>query len=517
MQDIFDELFQYLRGIWLKRRYILIATWIICPLGWMFVSMMPNQYSSTAKVFADTRSMLKPLLRGIAIQTDPNQELSLILKTITTRDNLEKIARAADADLETSSKAEYDALLRTIKSGLRIRSSGRQNIYTVSFNGADPVQAQKLVEGGISVFIENTLGEKRLDSDQAQKFLDEQISDYERRLVQDERRLAEFKKQNAAFIVNNQGSYYNELESAKSRLEQAELVLQETQTELKSARAQLDGESEIVASDMSSVRTQYDDRIASLQLRLDDLSVRFTDQHPEVSETRKRLEGLMAQKRDYLSGRLSSGSMESNPYFQDLKATVNNLENKVAALEVRRDKYVSQVEELTSNLNEVPDVQARLTGLNRSYGITKDKYYELLSRKESAMMSEKVDQSTESISFRVLEPAKLRLTPSGPARVPMLVGVLVLSIVLGGALSFVFSILSPVVTSQRQLTKLTDLPVLGMVSATENSGLQVWEKRKTRIFIAANVALISVFVLFVVVNSNHSWHDKIFVNGLGAL
>ena len=26
MQDIFEEVFQYLRGIWLKRRYILIAT-----------------------------------------------------------------------------------------------------------------------------------------------------------------------------------------------------------------------------------------------------------------------------------------------------------------------------------------------------------------------------------------------------------------------------------------------------------------------------------------------------------
>ena len=231
MQDIFEEVFQYLRGIWLKRRYILIATWLICPLGWMYVSTLPAQYSSSAKVFADTRSMLKPLLRGIAIQTDPNQELSLIVRTITTRDNLEKIARAADADLTTTSQAEYNQLLNTIKNGLRISSADRQNIYTVSFKGKDPAQAQKLVEGAISVFIENTLGEKRLDSDQAQKFLDEQIADYERRLVQDERKLADFKKANAAYIVNNQGSYYNELEDAKKRLEQAELVLKETETE----------------------------------------------------------------------------------------------------------------------------------------------------------------------------------------------------------------------------------------------------------------------------------------------
>jgi hypothetical protein len=34
MQDIFEEIIDYLKGIWLKRRYIIIATWIICPIGW---------------------------------------------------------------------------------------------------------------------------------------------------------------------------------------------------------------------------------------------------------------------------------------------------------------------------------------------------------------------------------------------------------------------------------------------------------------------------------------------------
>lgn len=517
MQEIFDEIIQYLRGIWLKRRYILIATWVICPIGWLYVSTLPNEYGSSARVFADTRSMLKPLLRGLAIQTNPNQELSLIIRTITTRENLEKIARAADADLTTTTKAEYNALLRRIKRGLKIRGSGRQNFYTVSFRGPEPVEAQKIVEGALSVFIENTLGAKRVDTDEAQRFLDEQILEYERRLTEDERRLAEFKKKYAAYLVNSQGSYYNALEGAKKRLEQAELTLKEARTELSSAKSQLQGESALVAKDLDSIKTKFDQRINSLQLRLDTISVRFTEQHPEVVETRRRLNGLLEQKELYLTGRIEGGSVEGNPYFRELKTTVSRLENKVASLEVRRDKYLSQVDDLSGRLDEVPDVQAKLTGLNRTYSITKDKYYQLLKRKESAEMSEKVDQSTESISFRILAPAGLRLSPIGPPRLPHLIGVLVASIAVGFGLSFAVSILSPVVTTPKQLMKLTDIPVLGFVSATENSGMQKWENRKAHIFIVANIALLGLFALFAVVNTNTSWHELIFINWLGAL
>ncbi|GGA84492.1 chain-length determining protein [Neiella marina] len=517
MQDLIDELLQYLRGVWLKRRFILIATWIICPIGFMYVSTLPNQYSSSARVFADTRSMLKPLLRGLAIQSDSTQELALIVRTIKTKENIEKIARASDADLLTTTDAEYNRLLSKIRSGIRISGGGRSKMYNISFKGDDPRLARKIVQGTIDVFIENTLGEKRLGTDQAQRFLDEQIAEYEQRLIADERKLADFRRDNAQYMVNNQGSYFRALENAKDRLEQAELDLRETETELDAAQKQLSGEVDYAMEDLSSIRTDYDARIASLQVRLDQLLVRFTEQHPEVQETQKRLNSLLEQKRVFLTGRSGGLGMDGNPILQELKATVNRLTASVAAKKVRLERYQEQVTEFQSKLDYVPEIEAQMTGLNRTYSITKDKYYQLLSRKESAVMSEKVEQSTEAISFRVLNPPSLRLNPAGPPRLSMLIGVLLSSIGVGIALSVVFSLLSPVITSPKALTKATGLPIYGVVTATENSGLQLWEKRKTRIFIAANVALLLVFAAFAAINSKPQWHDLIFVQGLGAL
>ena len=50
----------------------------------------------------------------------------------------------------------------------------------------------------IVLFIENSLNDKREDSSGAQSFLDEQINDYERRLIEAEDRLARFKQRKRA-------------------------------------------------------------------------------------------------------------------------------------------------------------------------------------------------------------------------------------------------------------------------------------------------------------------------------
>lgn len=102
MQELLDDLIDYLKGIWIQRRYIIISTWLICPMGWYFVSSMPNVYQSQAKVYVDTQSLLRPLLRGLTIETDPNMQIQLMVKTLLSRPNLERISRMVDLDIQAN-------------------------------------------------------------------------------------------------------------------------------------------------------------------------------------------------------------------------------------------------------------------------------------------------------------------------------------------------------------------------------------------------------------------------------
>ena len=60
----------YARGIW-KNRWLAIAiAWLVLISGIIGVDQIKNRYKAETKVYIDTTSVLGPLVRGLAIQSD---------------------------------------------------------------------------------------------------------------------------------------------------------------------------------------------------------------------------------------------------------------------------------------------------------------------------------------------------------------------------------------------------------------------------------------------------------------
>ncbi len=473
--------------------------------------MMPNKYTADARIYADTGSILKPLLRGLAIQTDPSQELSLMVKTLLARPNLEKIARETDADVRATTPEAYEGILKDLKDNITIRSTGRENLYTISYTGTDPVYTRDVVQTSINVFVDSALGEKRQDTDQANEFLSRQISEYEARLVEAESKLASFKRENTGFLPGSDRSYVARLQQNRTQLEQTELALKETQTKVSLVKAQIAEEEALAANQVISVETEYDERLQNLEDRLDNLRFRYTDKHPDVIETRRQLGELRyLRDRELRSAEHSKTLLDDNEVYQNLKITLSELESEVGSLETRIASYQARISELSENIDQVPDIEARLTNLNRDYNITKAKYEQLLSRRESALISQSVGTGgADDIKFRVIEAPRVPNEPSGPFRMALLAVVLLGGIATGLFISFIVSQIAPVVSSSRQLYQVTGIPVFGMVSATPNSNLEHWAKRKKRLFIFANTLLVAVFSVMVMLNASTDIHDRV--------
>ncbi len=507
MQEILEEILNYLKGIWIKRRYIIISTWLICPLGWYYVSAMPNVYKSQAKVYVDTQSLLRPLLRGLTVETNPNTQIRLMLRTLLTRPNLEKIARMTDLDVQATNDAAYQGIINSLKSRIKVSRGGRENIYTISIHDKNPEMAKDIVQSVLTIFIENTLGETRSDSDSAQKFLDKQIKEYESRLLASEARLTDY-KQRYSDILPQSGGYYGKLSNNKGKLKAIKLEILENKTKLASAQKQLtqnmsdgsQGDNKIKTD--SSIRTTFDNRINGLELSLDKLKVRFTENHPEVKLLTERLSVLQKQRineiKKYLTSNSEGNSVYSkNPVIQDIQIQVHQLESLIASLTVRANNYQNQIAALEARIHTIPEIEAELVALNRDYGMIKGKYNTLVSRKDTAQFAQIANETTDKIQFRVLDAPRVASKPSGPARFLYFGVVAFFGVVVGIGLSLLFSLLNPVAVSSSQLSKATGIPVFGIVSANENLGLQKWNKRKTLIFISSNLLLFGILMVFV--------------------
>ena len=497
MEEQFKLIKDYLTGIWLSKKYILIIAWLLCPLGWFIVAKIPNQYTSEAMVFADTQSILKPLLRGVTIYTDPSQKLRLVANTLLNTKNLETIGNEVDLGIRANTKVEYDTLLEELRHGIKINSTRRDNLYTISFTGNEPIYARDVVQSALNVFIESILGDKRIDSEEAKEVIGDQISFYETRLIEAEKKLANFKREHLGLMPGSGNDYYANLNRYKQQLEDDELAVNETRSRIAEVRQQIKELSELSSNQIDNFVTEYDSRIESMEIRLDQLLFRFTEKHPDVIETRRQLAEVNELKKQFLKTLDPEELLQENPIYNNLKINLNELNNFNTSLAVRIEQHHQKISELQNTLNYIPEVEAKLTSLNRDYNVTKSKYETLLSRGETASISSNVDNASENIKFRIIESPSLPTSPSEPSRILYYVFVLLGGLGAGTSFAFLISVIKPTVSSIEQVQSKINIPVLGVISATKQSGFIQKEKMKNLVFFISLSLLFGVFVIVV--------------------
>jgi polysaccharide chain length determinant protein (PEP-CTERM system associated) len=491
MRELYEQLLTYLGGIWRYRWYALLVAWLVCIAGWGWVYQLPDTYRASAKVHVDTTSMLAPMLRGLTIGDNTRQRVQLVTRTMLTRPNLEKLARMTDLDLRATTPEAMEGLLNRLKRGIRI-SHARGNFYSISYSHSDPQVAKRVVQALLTTFVENTLGESRQDSDSAQEFVDQQIREYEAKLKAAELKLAEFKQKNVGQMPGTTQSFYNQLQQAMSDLKQARLSLREAENQSKQVRRQMEDDED--SYNMYGMGSALDKRIQSLTERMDELLLKYTERHPDVAEIRRLIADLEQQRLEEqaLMDDLDIGPAD-NPVYQHMKKQLAQANATVATLSTRVSAYERRVEHLQKMVNTIPLIEAEFAQLNRDYSLNKKNYNTLLSRREAADMQEKAEMSGEQIKFRVVEPTRVPLSPSGPDREKLMSGVLLAALAAGAGLGLLLYLLRPTVDSPRAVMQVLGKPVLGTISMIHGKG---WGRRQTTAMVAFSVAGLGLIVAY---------------------
>ena len=193
MQELLHQALGYLRGMWHRRWVGLAAAWVAALIGVAIVYKIPERYEASARVYVDTESLLRPLLAGLAIQPNVDQQVALISRTLVSRPNVEKLMRLADLDLRVRTPSERDELIDNIIRTIKLEGSTASNLYIISYRDPDAQQARRVVQSLLAIFVESSLGDKRQDTQAAVRFLDDQIKRYEDGLRASETQIQDFR------------------------------------------------------------------------------------------------------------------------------------------------------------------------------------------------------------------------------------------------------------------------------------------------------------------------------------
>lgn len=488
---------EHVTAVWRWRWYAAAVAWLVCVAGWAYVAMLPNTYQAKTRIYVDTDTMLRPLLRGLAMDSNILNEIDLMQRTLLSRPNLQKVARMADLDLGVRSPGEQDALITELQRKIGIYGQGR-SLFELRYEGTNPERSKKVIQSLLDIFVEANLGNSRKDMIAARTFLDEQIREYEKQLEEAERRMADFKAKNLGFLPGDH--------NVVTRLETARGELARTQGELSEVRKRRD-EMKKQLSDIPRMIEQVNAgpmgpdlgppigggiggdpllRVPELEQKLKALLLRYTERHPDVIEAKRLLE-LAKQEEKERSAKEAAGvpvpqapntvkTTVSNPVYEQLKLQLVQIETLVASLENRLERNVAEVTRWERMGRSAPNVAADMARLDRDYSIIKRNYEELLSRREAARMGQDLETQTKGVQFRLIDPPEVSPRPTGPNR-PLFVSI-AFAAGLGAGLVFAFfmSQLDQTMRHVDQLRTTFMLPVLGGVSLIRSA----FEMRRRR-------------------------------------
>ena len=143
----------------------------------------------------------------------------------------------------------------------------------------------------------------------------------------------------------------------------------------------------------------------------------------------------------------------------------------------------------------VPQVETDMVQLNRDYEINKKNYDQLVTRRESAQMSEDMESKTDVIDFKVIDPPYVPPNPAFPNRPLLLSLVLLVAIAGGTAFAFLLSQIRPIITDRSAVTELTEYPVLGTVTMVWNEAQSKSRRKKMLVWATSVGALISAYAV----------------------
>jgi polysaccharide chain length determinant protein (PEP-CTERM system associated) len=477
MGHALDLIVQQIRGAWRFRRPALLIAWLVCLIGWLIVLAWPDTYSAGARVYIDTRTRLSQVTEGIAVESNIASQAEGVREALLGGPQLEKVARLAipgftgappdtQADIVQGLRTSLDVQASSEREGLKNQPA---DLYTITYTDRNRETARRVVDQLLRIFLANSLGGSQEGSEQAQQFLSQQISEYDKKLAAAEARLADFKREHAGLVPGaTGGDYFSRLHLESDELDRDRLALTLAEQKRDELQRQLSSETGSTNGGGADTATQ----IRDTQARLDELLLRFTDKHPDVIAARRTLEDLKARQKAEIEAvrrgdqaAIAATGLASSPVYQGIKLQLSQIDVEVAGARQQVAGQEAKIAEQRKMINTAPQVEAEYERLDRDYAVTHTEYQALVDRLSRAKLSDKAD-ATGVVRFEVVDPPTVNPDPVLPNRLKLILEVLAAGLGAGIGAAYLLHQLRPVFSSTRQLMEFTQLPVLGSVSMT---------------------------------------------------
>jgi succinoglycan biosynthesis transport protein ExoP len=385
-------------------------------------------------------------------------------------------------DKQTATPAEDDGVASRLRNLVQIDPRDA-TLLKVSFTDGEPTVARAVLARLADLFVQENIRARSAITQSSAEFLQHEMDLLKVQMQAKERALAEFKQSHLGQLPEQMDSNVRAID----RLETEVMSQQEMEKALNLRLESVDKavrEYDDPTSDVGPTGASRDPRLArikELERKLAGFLSAFKETYPDVAIVRNEIKHLQAMTtEDYIAlfvdqeaaeGReLKKGKNHlADPYKRGLLKQREDLLREQELVRLRQARIAADIKKYESRIEGTTVHQQELMSIQRDYENLQKSYQSLLEKKLVVGMAGDLDQKSQGMQMRIVEPASLPSWPEKPNLILVMFGGLAVGCALGFGSAFGIEIMRRGYVSAEEIEIALGLPVLAVISQFESA------------------------------------------------
>ena len=523
---------------------------------------LPSIYRSEATILIEDQEIPEDIV-GATITNYASKQIQLISQRLLTVRNIQAVVGKFDiygpkepenpippGSLANRFREDMELdLVSTDVFDARGRSGEAAIAFTLAFNSSDPQISQNVTEELVILFLNENQRSGALRTTDVSELLVAAVNDANEELLKTEAELADFKVRNEGALPELYRLNLNVIDRTEQQLSDINLRVQQLEQRRLQLSVQLAPLSpsapvtlpsgEIVMSDRDRLRAlQLDFRrkkaiyradhpdllrlereIELLQRtagdagsyeflqkqlrqereRLDILRDRYSDDHPDIKNSRAAIAEMQSQLAVPNPGGSAQVVVADNPAYVLINTQLQSTDLEIKNLLQKQIELRATISEHEALIKQAPHVEMQYEALLRRYENAGTKYGDLQANLRAADVAANVENQITGQRFTLLEPAALPLKPDGPNRRAIVILGLILALGIGAACVALAELMDSSVRTVKKLAEIVGSPPLAVIPYLENSADISHARTRRNMSIVAIFAGTALYIVYAII------------------
>ncbi|HET6488172.1 MAG TPA: GNVR domain-containing protein [Syntrophales bacterium] len=406
------------KEIFLRRKfYFVIPFVLIFTAAILWAALAPRMYQASTLVLVTPQRVPADLVRP-TVTASIIERLNSISQEIMSRTRLEQIIdelKLYQGELKQMKREEVVELMRkNIKVELPKRTSETAGYFTISYTGNDPRIVTLVANKLSSLFIEENLKLREQQAVGTTEFLTNELQATKEKLEVQGQTLADYKRKNMGSLPEQRDTnikILEQLQAQAQRNDESTRALEDRKLLIMKQMSDMENPTAVTAGPNGSVQQKkgtmsYEAQLEELNKQLADLQSRYTEKHPDIVRTKKRIADLEKSK--------ETTTVKNDPRYKELKAALAETDRQILRSRQEGAKINAQADQYRGRIEVATQREQEMVTMVQEYNNTRLQYDTLIKKSEEAQQAENLERRQKGEQFRVIDPARMPEKPVQP-------------------------------------------------------------------------------------------------------